>query len=610
MIDNIKKNKIFFQTLFIFAQVLIFYDIFEKNNLMPLGSLVKYVGEFLVVFNSYFFIKKTIYKYKNIFYNKWLLILFIFINFLVSFFIGGKQIFMTNEVFELSILSTTTYLLLNLFVFPIIYNYIYFLNNINIVNKKQKVEKKQLVIFSIIIFSICFVIWTVAAFSFYPGNMTSDSVDQICQALGFYKITNNHPAFNTILMRYILKIWKNPMAIIVCDIAFFSIIISYIFTYLYEKGAKKGFLIIATIVFVFAFNNMSLIMIIWKDVPFTIALLWLTFELYKIQKEKEKYFQNIWSDVKLIISLLLVYFFRINGMLPYLISIGYLFYVMFNSKNKKTILIVIFISFFSIWFVKNPVYKFYDIKTGSSSGTAASFATKGLGALAYYDADLTKEEKRDLSVLLPIKKLKKNYSAYNIDTYAFGQDAIGPGVEKLGVNKIYKIYITNIFKNPKILIRDRLDSNNLLWSYITPSDGFNSTYVQGIWFPSTYEKKFFGFKKNKEGYYISDSNNIRDLSNKWLDLSNNNPVIYICFWRPAVALSLLILLLYWMILNKIRLYAMFLPTLISVCFWVMLLSHQSYRYLWFIFVNTFIGYIIILSEKKAKRKKGDVSWKK
>ena len=170
-----------------------------------------------------------------------------------------------------------------------------------------------------------------------------------------------------------------------------------------------------------------------------------------------------------------------------------------------------------------------------------------------------------------------------------GQDAIGPGVEKLGVNKIYKIYITNIFKNPKILIRDRLDSNNLLWSYITPSDGFNSTYVQGIWFPSTYEKKFFGFKKNKEGYYISDSNNIRDLSNKWLDLSNNNPVIYICFWRPAVALSLLILLLYWMILKKIRLYAMFLPTLISVCFWVMLLSHQIYRYLWFIFVNTFIA---------------------
>ena len=610
MIDKIKNNKNFFQTVFIFVQVLIFYDIFEKNNLMPIGSLVKYVGELLIVFNSYFFIKKTIYKYKDIFYNKWLLVLFIFINLLISFFIGGKQIFMTKEIFEISFLSITTYFLLNILVFPIIYNYIYFLNNTCIINKKQKIEKKQLIIFSIIIFSICFVIWTVAAFSFYPGNMTSDSVDQICQALGVYKITNSHPAFNTILMRYILRIWKNPMAIIICDIAFFSIIISYIFTYLYKNGVKKVFLISATVLFVLAFNNMALIMIIWKDVPFTISLLWLTFELYKIQKEKEGYFKNVLNDIKLIICLLFVYFFRINGMIPYLISIVYLFYIMFKSENKKNILFVILVSFFSIWFVKNPVYKFYDIKTGSSSGAAASFATKGLGALAYYDADLTKEEKRDLSVLLPIKKLKKNYSAYNIDTYAFGQDAIGPGVEKLGVNKIYKIYITNIFKNPKILIRDRLDSNNLLWSYITPSDGFNSTYVQGIWFPSTYEKKFFGFKKNKEGYYISDSNNIRDLSNKWLDLSNNNPVIYICFWRPAVALSLLILLLYWMILNKIRLYAMFLPTLISVCFWVMLLSHQSYRYLWFIFVNTFIGYIIILSEKKAKRKKGDVSWKK
>ena len=113
--------------------------------------------------------------------------------------------------------------------------------------------------------------------------MTSDSVDQICQALGVYKITNSHPAFNTILMRYILRIWKNPMAIIICDIAFFSIIISYIFTYLYKNGVKKVFLISATVLFVLAFNNMALIMIIWKDVPFTISLLWLTFELYKIQ---------------------------------------------------------------------------------------------------------------------------------------------------------------------------------------------------------------------------------------------------------------------------------------------------------------------------------------
>ena len=58
MIDNIKKNKNFFQLFFILIQVLIFYNIFEKNNLIPLGSLVKYIVEFFVIVNSYFFIKK------------------------------------------------------------------------------------------------------------------------------------------------------------------------------------------------------------------------------------------------------------------------------------------------------------------------------------------------------------------------------------------------------------------------------------------------------------------------------------------------------------------------------------------------------------------------
>lgn len=600
MIDNIKKNKNFFQLFFILIQVLIFYNIFEKNNLIPLGSLVKYIVEFFVIVNSYFFIKKTIYKYKNIFYNKWLLVLFILINFLISFFICGKQIFMINEVFEISFWSITTYVLLNIFIFPIIYNYIYLLNNINIVNKKQKVEKKQLIIFSITIFSICFIIWILAAFSFYPGNMTSDSVDQICQALGFRKITNSHPAFNTILMRYILKIWNNPMAIIVCDITFFSIIISYIFTYLYEKGVKKEFLIIATIIFVFSFNNMSLIMIIWKDIPFTISLLWLTFELYRIQKEKDKYFQKVLNNIKLIISLIFVYFFRINGMFPYLISIIYLFYVMFNSKNKKIILLVIFISLFSIWFIKSPIYKLYDVKKTSASGGAASFAIKGLGSLVYYDAELTTSEKEKISKLQSFDVLEKNYSPYNIDTYSFGSERI-KNIDVLGPSEIYKLYISNIFKNPKIIVRDRLDSNNLLWSYITPNDGFNSTYVQGIWFPANFENDFFGFENYDDGYYEVNIGN--RIVNNWINLANNHISLNMLFWRAALPLTLLILLLYWMILKKINLYAMFFPTIISICFWFMLLSHQSYRYLWFIFINTFVGYIIILSENKYKSKR-------
>lgn len=590
------------QALFLFFEVISFYFVFSKKVVLPFDDLTKTILEFFIIINSYYFLKITILKYKDIFPNKWLLLLFLFINLIISFFIGGKKLFLTNDIVDLSLGSLAGYFFLNLIVFPLIYNFIYLLDRIDLHEKKKKITKKDIIQFAIIIFLICFIIWGVSSISFFPGNMTSDSIDQICQALGVYPITDSHPAFYTIILRLILKVWSHPYAIILSNILFFSFIITYIFTYLYKRGFKGSYLIIAALLFSLSCNNLSLVSILWKDIPFTISLLWLILELYRIIKEKDDYFKNILNMISLLICLLLVYILRPNGMFPYFITICYLIYYIFHSDVKKNIIILIVVSFFTIWFIKNPLYKMFNVQSQSSEGSMVSFAAKGLGALVYYDADLSESDIDDIKVIQSFDVLKKNYSPYNIDTYAFGEENWADGLEELGLQKIYKLYIKHIFLNPRTIIRDRLDSNNLLWSYITPDDGFNSTYVQGIWYPANFDAKLIDLEMNEENVYVPEKNLINKIVMKYQDVVNSNLMLYMLFWRASIPLTFLLLLMYFMIIKRIHLFPILFPTLINILFWVMLMSHQSYRYVWFIFVNTFISYIFVINEKNLKDK--------
>ena len=101
------------------------------------------------------------------------------------------------------------------------------------------------------------------------------------------------------------------------------------------------------------------------------------------------------------------------------------------------------------------------------------------------------------------------------------------------------------------------------------------------------------FKANVE------SNNVNDFSvgSGSLDVKIVDSII----WRFGFTFSILLLLLFFVIDRKIRILPVFYPTLINMLFWVALMSHQDYRYLWFIYVNTFFIFIFEMLEKKNKK---------
>ena len=256
-----------------------------------------------------------------------------------------------------------------------------------------------------------------------------------------------------------------------------------------------------------------------------------------------------------------------------------------------------------IWFIKGPFYDFYDVdKSDVMLGGSASFAVKGLGALVYYDADINEDDKEVINSIINLEDFKKYYNPYSIDSYSINDTGMNQGIEKVGLPKIYELYIKYFFIRPDIIIRDRLDGGNLLWSYQTPDDGFNYKYEIGITYPEWIEN-FDGFERNDGNKYVPNNNILSDIIKTYQEKTGTIIVSDIIFWRCGFLLSILALLVYYVIWKKMVVIPALFPTLISILFWALLMNHQDYRYIWFIYVNTFFLIIISLLEKKKVKNK-------
>ena len=550
----------------------------------------------IIIVIWYYFFNKAINK---ISFTKTERLFLIIINLAISFFVSGKVLFLTDSVVSLNLLSILYYLLVNIFVFPFIYCFLYFIDNVKIVDKKRKDEDSKK--FALRVLLLSFGCMFLVCLFFYPGNITSDTVSQISQALGKYPIDNAHPAICTIFIKIFMSIWNNPFVIVIANSLYFSIILTYIYKFLYDNKVNEMVLYITLLVFLLSINNLTLITMAWKDVPFTISMLWLTFETYKIAKYKEEYFKKIINIILFCIAMTFTYFFRHNGMFPFIIMILYLAFIAFKLKTKLRIVFTIILCIFSVWLVKEPIYNAFGVvKSDVITGGSASFAAKGLGALIYYDGDLSEEDLETISKLAKLDDLREYYSPYSIDPYSFSDINFSAGIDELGVAKIYEMYIKQFFKNPKIIIRDKLDGSNLLWSYDTPKDGFNFKFDYGIEY-SEWIEDIDGFERNAGTYYIPDFNLPKEGVKVYQKAVNIIILLDVIFWRGGFVLSILLLLLFWMFKRKIKILPATFPTLISILFWLVLLSHQSYRYLWFMFVNTFFLILFALLEKNNRK---------
>jgi hypothetical protein len=122
--------------------------------------------------------------------------------------------------------------------------------------------------------------------SFWPGVMSNDSLKiwRASQIPGMY--LDDHPPLNVFLYMYLGMFWNNVAVVPVAQNLLTSLITAYIFFSLYRKGLHLYFLLFFYGLVVFSLPVGLYTIVLWKDIPFALLVVFLGFKLARLYFDK------------------------------------------------------------------------------------------------------------------------------------------------------------------------------------------------------------------------------------------------------------------------------------------------------------------------------------
>jgi hypothetical protein len=163
-----------------------------------------------------------------------------------------------------------------------------------------------------------FLVWIFYLTIFYPGFLSKDSIDQWRQMVtGQY--VDWHPPMHTLTNWLITRVWYSPAAIAMVQIAMMSGVLGWGLAVTRRAGSPEWLTWLTSILLAISPANGSLVITIWKDIPFSILVTALTILVLEILLSKGKWLEKKGNWAVLGVLLVLVTFYRQNGIL---VSVG------------------------------------------------------------------------------------------------------------------------------------------------------------------------------------------------------------------------------------------------------------------------------------------------
>lgn len=154
----------------------------------------------------------------------------------------------------------------------------------------------------------------------FPGFLSPDSIDQLGQVDRF-EFTNVHPITHTFSLWVITRVWNDPGAITLVQIVALAAVLGYTARRLTGVGvpwwlAGGAALAVGAIPMVGATT-----VTIWKDVPFSMAMVWVFAELLVLARDRPAFWAGLWGPLRLGTALGLVWVLRANGAITVVIML-------------------------------------------------------------------------------------------------------------------------------------------------------------------------------------------------------------------------------------------------------------------------------------------------
>ena len=152
----------------------------------------------------------------------------------------------------------------------------------------------------------------------FPGFLSGDSVDQLGQAARF-EFLNFHPVTHTFSLWLVTRVWDEPGAVTLLQVLLLGGLLGYTARRLTQVGVPWW--LAATAAFLTAAVPMvaATTITIWKDVPYSIAMLWAFAELLVLARSPRAFWSGRSGPVRLGIALGLLWVTRANGLITVLL---------------------------------------------------------------------------------------------------------------------------------------------------------------------------------------------------------------------------------------------------------------------------------------------------
>ena len=274
-----------------------------------------------------------------------------------------------------------------------------------------------------------------------------------------------HTPFHTLTFLVVLKIFKHIGFYVFIQIIFSSILFAWITS---KFRIREIFIILF---FLFPLTSLFLITA-WKDIPWTLSLIWFSFLVYFSYKE------NKFNLLAFILSLSFIMLFRYNGII--LVPMLFVFMlILFKDKIKKIITISVLLIF--LYFILNLF--FYDILKVKKTYLHYS---KDFLIISHYVVNnypFSQEEKNLIEKMLSFNSIKERYSR-SVSSLFWGKEGDFINLENFREyrKELRKLALKLIFSNFGTFLEHEMFSSAWIWSLSIPCYFGEYKYDKYIYF--------------------------------------------------------------------------------------------------------------------------------
>ncbi|WP_337531126.1 DUF6020 family protein [Zhenhengia sp.] len=425
--------------------------------------------------------------------------------------------------------------------------------------------------------------------SFYPGFMTSDSIDQWGQMLSktFY---DAHPVAHTLFNLICTSIWKSPAAVSLVQIIIFILICRYAIRIMLDMEIDKRLIYLAVSIYlispVFPLMNITL----WKDIMYSNMVFLFTLLYIRIYVSDFEWLKRKLNLIAFLMVGLGVLMFRHNG-LSVIVATLVLSLVLYIRK-WKVIAVAYGILLISFYIIIGPIYSLLGIESSllkkdeSIARDLINYHT--IAYIIKNGGDIKENEIELIEKVVNIEEINVRYSKYH--TLNFSSLEINESYILENLDLYKQLYSDITGRNKTMVIDNFMNTRSYLWELIQPDDAYLNLAPVNTIYPNEYGLELKPVHKNLNRVLTS-----------YFEISAHNLLINI-FWRPVISIFILIVLAIIMIYKfGYKALITLVPVMGNWAGIFLTVSFQDFRYMYSIFLVVPIIMAMTLGKEKTTR---------